>query len=253
MEALFREIATGRLPTPTGRSGVSVERRSGRTLDSVRRTLRAALATAERRGLVFSNVAQGRIDAIPAAGRADASWWEPDQVALFLASIKGDELRALYEVAAFAGLRRGELLGLRWMDVDLENANGGLLIRQSLSSIGGDHACPTCSGTHRGRRLKSPKSAAGTRWVPLVRQTVTALTAHRDNQDNDGAERAASYVEHGLVFALPNGDPLRPDRVTKDFDAHAAAAGLPRIRLHELRHGACSLLLAAGVPSRRWR
>jgi integrase len=82
----------------------------------------------------------------------------------------------------------------------------------------------------------------------LVQQTVDALSAHRQVQAADRERQAESYVDHGLVFALKNGHPLRPDRVTKDFDAHAAAAGLPRIRLHELRHGACSLLLAAGVP-----
>lgn len=246
VETMLREIAAGQSSVGTGRGGRIVEQRSARTLDSVRRTLRAALSTARRRGLVSSNVAEGRIDSLPAIGRATASWWEPDQVATFLAAVQGDEFRALYELAAFAGLRRGELLGLRWEDVDL--ASGGLNVRQSLSGLAGESPCITCGSTHRGRRLKPPKSDAGTRWVPLVHETMTALAAHQKSQGVDRARRAESYADHGLVFAMENGDPLRPDRVTKDFEGHAASAGLPKIKLHELRHGACSLLLAAGVP-----
>ncbi|MBI1758545.1 MAG: site-specific integrase [Actinobacteria bacterium] len=248
VEAMLQTIATAPLPERTGRGGRTVERRSARTLDAVRRTLRSALSTAQRRGLVVANVAEGRMDSIPTIGRAAASWWQPDEVAAFLTAVDGDPLFALYEVAAFAGLRRGELLGLRWEDVDLDRAAAGLHVRQSLSGVAGAHDCVVCGGSHRGRRIKPPKSEAGARWVPLVGDTVTALPAHRDAQAAERARWGEAYVDHGLIFALDNGDPLRPDRVTKDFEDQAAAAGLPKIKLHEMRHGACSLLLAAGVP-----
>lgn len=77
---------------------------------------------------------------------------------------------------------------------------------------------------------------------------LNALLAHRERQAVDRARNSECYNDHGLVFAMENGNPLRPDRVSKDFEDHAVAAGLPKIKLHELRHGACSLLLAAGVP-----
>ncbi len=84
--------------------------------------------------------------------------------------------------------------------------------------------------------------------APLVKQTVTALVAHRQRQEVDRSRAGELYVDHDLLFAKDNGNPIRPDRVSKDFKDLAAAAGLPPVKLHEQRHGACSLLLAAGVP-----
>ena len=232
-------------PKP-GRGGRQVERRSGRTVDGVRCTLRAALSAAQRRGLVALNVAEGRFDAMPRIGRPETRWWQPEQVAAFLRSVEGDRLVAMYELAAFAGLRRGELLGLRWRDVDLDGR--GLTVRQSLSGLAGEHPCGVCGGSHRGRRFKEPKTEAGARWVPLVDTTVSALLSHRAAQEWERQQCGEAYSEHELVFALEDGTPLRPDTISKTFDARAVAAGLPVIRLHDMRHGAASLLLAAGVP-----
>ncbi len=99
-----------------------------------------------------------------------------------------------------------------------------------------------------GRYIKAPKSRAGQRWVPLAPPAQEALADHRRKQDADRADFAGDYFDHGLVFALPDGDPLRPDSVTTSFKASAKTCGLPPIRLHDTRHGACSLMLAGGVP-----
>lgn len=255
IEALLRAVAAP-APEPKrgrktddvkpGRGGRQVERRAGRTVDGVRRTLRAALSTAQRRGLVAVNVAEGRFDAMPRIGRPDTKWWQPEEVAAFLGSIEVDRLVAMYELAAFAGLRRGELLGLRWEDVDLDGR--GLTVRQSLSGLAGEHSCRICGGKHRGRRFKAPKTDAGLRWVPLVDTTVSALLTHRAAQEWERQQWGEAYRDHGLVFALEDGTPLRPDTISKTFDAKADVAGLPSIRLHDMRHGAASLMLAAGVP-----
>lgn len=101
-----------------GNSGHYVEQRSPTTIDSYRRTLRAALSAARRRELIHWNPADGRIDAIPdRPSEADLTIWEPNETARFLEHVARDRLAALYELAAYCGLRRGELCGLRWSDM----------------------------------------------------------------------------------------------------------------------------------------
>jgi integrase len=113
----------------------------------------------------------------------------------------------------------------------------------------GQIACPVCGEEHVGRLFKRPKSCAGRRWVPLAGPAQAALARHRKAQQ---VEREffgeGAYRDHGLVFCAPDGVPLRPGGVTATFDAHVRECGLPVVRLHDTRHGACSLLLAGGVP-----
>ena len=104
----------------------------------------------------------------------------------------------------FAGLRRGELFGLRWRDVDLDG-----------------YGLTVCGGSHRGRRFKEPKTEAGARWVPLVDTTVRALLTHRAAQEWERQQWGEAYSEHELVFDLEHGAPLRPDTISKTFDARA--------------------------------
>ena len=236
-----------------GNSGHHVERRSGATIDSYRRTLRAALSAARRRELIQWNPADGRIDAIPdRAADEEFTIWEPDETARFLEHVAGDRLAALYEVAAYCGLRRGELCGLRWSDIDDDGA--GLRVRQTVVTLTsgqarpGDLVCPTCGREHAGRLFKGPKSKAGRRWLPLASLARQALARHRERQAEERESFGSDYLDHDLVFPRVDGDPLRPDQVSRDFDAYATACGLPTITLHDLRHGACSLMLSGGVP-----
>lgn len=237
-----------------GNVGRRVDRRARDTVEGYRRTIRAALSVAQRRGLIAVNPAQGRLDALPAASSPAPNLlaWEPAQIALFLEHVdrSGDRLAALYEVAAYTGLRRGELCGLRWSDLD-EDA-GGLTVRHNLVEVARgsvpavQRVCPICETEHTGLVVKDPKSRAGNRWVPLAQPARSALRQHRHAQDTD--RRQPSYREHDLMFCTPNGDPLRPGRVSARFAEHVRTSGLPMIRLHDLRHSACSLLLAGGVP-----
>jgi integrase len=254
LQEVSRRQTAGRKP---GNSGSYVELRSGSTVDGYRRTLRAALAVARSRDLISVNPAEGRIDAIPDRTSADdedddLGVWEPDETARFLAHIAGDRLAAVYQLAAYAGLRRGELCGLRW--VDLEEDWAGARVRQTIVDLSrgqarpGDLTCPTCGQEHVGRHFKRPKSRKGRRWVPLAQPARVALATHRAAQDVERAEFAEDYRDHGLVFCYIDGEPLRPDILTREFLKHAAECGLPPIRLHDLRHGACSLMLSGGVP-----
>lgn len=202
-----------------------------------------------------SNPADGRMDAVPAPKASqedDLGIWEPEETAAFLRSITGDRLSALYELAAYAGLRRGELCGLRWSDLDADGS--GAWIKQTIvdltrSQAGpGDLICPVCGAEHIGRHFKRPKTSKGRRWVPLAGPAKRTLEAHRSAQLEERAEFGADYQDHDLVFCLADGLPLRPDSVTRDFTAKAAACSLPTIRLQDMRHGACSLMLSGGVP-----
>jgi integrase len=153
---------------------------------------------------------------------------------------------------SYAGLRRAELCGLRWSDIDADG--GGLTVRQTIVSVTRKQvtpeqaACPVCGVEHVGRLFKFPKSRSGGRWVPLAPPARRALSRHREAQDAEREFFGIDYDDHDLVFCRPDGTPLRPDRVTVAFERHVAACGLPAIRLHDIRHGACSLMLAGGVP-----
>ncbi len=196
------------------------------------------------------------MDALPprlSAEDEDAVIWQPDETARFLDHVGGERLSALYELAAYAGLRRAELCGLRWSDLDDDGA--GLTVRQTIVEVTRSQvtaeqiACPVCGQEHVGRLFKRPKSRAGRRWVPLAGPARDALERHRKKQEEEREWLGKDgYRDHGLVFCQPDGIPLRPGRVTEVFEEHLRACGLPVIRLHDTRHGACSLLLAGGVP-----
>lgn len=235
-----------RVPRP-GRGGRTVAERSPRTVDKVRRTLRAALGCAVEDNLIVVNPAVGRFKAIGKRGVAQAVWWQPEQLSAFLTHIADDELAALWTVAGLAGLRRSELCGLRWVDVDLTSEQPGITVRQKVVTVAGDQSCPHCPG-HRGRKIRpGAKSDAGARWVPLTSESVTELLAHQARQEAHRQELGDHYTDHGLVFAEDDGSPLRPDAVTKRHGQLVAEAELPKIVLHEMRHGAVSLLAAAGL------
>ena len=127
-----------------------------------------------------------------------------------------------------------------------------LVVRQQLVqvSVPDERApkCPSCGEVHKGHAFGLPKTSSGeARAVELDGGTVGVLLAHRLTQDAERQEWGIDYVDHGLVFAREDGNPLPLDHVTKRFRELCQAAGLRPIRLHDLRHGAASLMLAAGV------
>ncbi|MBL8927062.1 MAG: site-specific integrase [Pseudonocardia sp.] len=214
------------------------------TVRRVHATLRAALATAYKRQLVALNAA-AHVD-LPKVTRAKVRPWDPAELGRFLDSLGGERLGALFETIAGTGLRRGEACGLRWSDVDL--GRGVLVVRQQLVQAKTDQRCPSCGTVHKGHTFGPPKTASGEdRVVELDGGTAGALLAWRLRQDEERAEWAAAYVDHGLVFCRENGNPLDLAAVTKRFGELCDVAGVRRVRLHDLRHGAASLLLAAGA------
>jgi integrase len=204
------------------------------TLHRVHSCLRAALNVAVRSRRLAFNPALGV--ELPPEQRAPVAPWEAAELGQYLDFVQGHRLAALFEVLAFCGLRRGEALGLMWSDIDFER--GQLVVRRQLLNAW-ENGAPTYG---------EPKTANGRRIVELDSTTLGNLLAHRLQQDAERALWATAYEDFGLVFTQENGRPLDPSRVTKTFGQLAASAGLRHIRLHDLRHGSASLMLAAGIP-----
>lgn len=237
--AMLRTLGKGQ-PDRAPLSAVSTRR--------VHATLRSALTSAQKLQLVAANVA-AHLE-LPAASRAKVRPWEPAELGTFLDSLGSDPLAPLFELIAATGLRRGEACGLRWSDVDL--ARGVLVVRQQLVQVAipaeRTPTCPSCGQVHKGHVFGPPKTSSGeARVVELDGGTLGVLLAHRLAQDTERTAWGSAYVDHGLVFSREDGNPLPLDHVTKRFRELATAAELRPIRLHDLRHGAASLMLAAGV------
>lgn len=156
--------------------------------------------------------------------KPEMTTWTAVELATFLAGISSDPWYAVYHVLAMTGLRRGEALGLRWKDVDLDRAT--LSIRQTVIQIA------------TGVIVSTPKTARGSRMVALDTRTISILRAHRET---------APGKPNDLVFRGPSGDPLTPIEVSRRFTKLSTGLGLPAIRLHDLRHTHATLALQAGV------
>ncbi len=153
-----------------------------------------------------------------------------------LNATRDHRLHALFVVFAVLGLRRSEALGLRWDDVDLEA--GVLRVRRSLHRVEGQLATfPT----------KTQRSA---RAAPLPALVVRVLRNHQQGQEAERLALGARWPSLGYIFTTPIGTLLDPRNCTRLVQAECATAGLPAIRLHDLRHGCVSVLLALGVPPR---
>ena len=131
-------------------------------------------------------------------------------------------------------LRHGEALGLKWDDIDL--GDGRLAVRRALVAVGYDV------------QWSEPKTPKSRRVVALDAGTVASLKVHRKHQLEERMALGSGYRDDDIVFAKVDGSPIHPQTVSKSFEHHAKAAGLPRIRLHDCRHTAATMLLDQGVP-----
>lgn len=149
-----------------------------------------------------------------------------------LDALRGHRLEALYVCALTIGLRRGELLGLRWSDVDLDG--GTLTVRQTVLRVDGQ------------LRFNRPKTDRSLRTVP----TLELLRRHRDRQAVEREAAGERWQEFGLVFPSKVGTPIEPDNLDRTWYKIRAAAGLEWLRLHDLRHACATFLLASGASAR---
>jgi integrase len=172
----------------------------------------------------------------PRVQRYEISPLDADQAQRLLSAIRGDRLEALFSVALAIGLRQGEALGLRWQDVELDA--GILRIRHALQRIDGELV------------LVEPKTMRSRRTIQLPSLAVGALREHRVRQSAERALVGEEWNDQDFVFTSQLGRPLHGATVTHRFQKLLAAAGLPRQRFHDLRHGCATLLLAQGVSAR---
>lgn len=174
-----------------------------------------------------------RLDAYIGAPRpSKVMVWTPALTKQFLQRARGHRLYAQFHLIACRGLRRGESCGLRWSDLDLRG--GTAAIRWQITQIGPD--------TFEGK----PKSDAGEATISLDSTTIKELRAHKTRQNTERLAAGDAWTETGFVFTTPTGQPVDPNDVTDQFERLSMEAGLPPIRLHDLRHGAATFLLAAG-------
>jgi integrase len=213
------------------------DRRGGlapKTVRNIHGVLHAALRDAVRWGYLPRNVAT--LADLPKGMAPEMRVWSPEQLRAFLDQVRGDPLYAAWLLLATTGMRRGEVAGLRWVDVDLDA--GRVSPRRPRVVVNYEVV------------VSEPKTAKGRRSLALDPATVAALREHRTRQLEQRLAVGPRWQDSGLVFTWPDGRPIHPERFTRWFEQHARAAGLPKIRLHDVRHSYATAALAAGVPAK---
>ncbi|MCC7020680.1 MAG: site-specific integrase [Ardenticatenales bacterium] len=203
------------------------------TVLRVRATLRRSLNQAMKWGVVSRNVAT--LVTPPKVERFRVEPLTAEEALAILQVVKPHRLEALYTLLLGSGLRLGEALGLRWEDVDL--AQGKLTVRFALQRIDGTH------------KLVAPKSRSSRRTVALPQFVLHALQRHRERQELERLIWTDTNAL-GLVFTTLAGRPLDGPAANSTFKRLLKSADLRPLRLHDLRHGYASLLLAKGVHAR---
>lgn len=224
------------------------------TQQHIRATLRAALNTAIARGSITFNAAQHvelvaakRPKAMVWTDERIAEWlrtgekpsavmvWTPEQAGAFLDFLADfrHRLLPLFHLITFRGLRRGEACGVRWSDYN--TGTGELTVATQLVQDGWEVV------------ESAPKTDSGERIISLDEYTVEVLEAHRTKQGAERVEWGEAWQDTGRMFTQENGEWIHPGWLTDQFERLVELSGLPPIRLHDLRHVAASLMLAAGV------
>ncbi|HEX6501057.1 MAG TPA: site-specific integrase [Micromonosporaceae bacterium] len=202
------------------------------TVRHLHRMLRAALQDAVIDGLIPENPAKNL--RLPHKYRPHFTPFTAEEATQFLRVARTDRLYPLYAVALSLGLRRGEALGLRW--VDLDPVSGELHVRQTLQRL-------------NGRLTFGPvKSDDSERVIALPAPCVAALRQHRTAQAHEREAAGKRWKEHGLIFTTSIGTPIEPRNLNRHFARLLDQAGLRRIRFHDLRHSCATLLYEQGVP-----
>jgi integrase len=207
---------------------------SARTVRYVHTTLHKAPKQAVMDGLIPRNATEAVRP--PQPSREEMHPLTPEQAKLLLqvAHETGDRLEALYVLAIHTGLRQGELLGLKWDDVDLED--GSLQVRRTLTI------------TKNGPVFTFPKTASSRRSVKLNSKATEALRSHLERQLGEIDKIGSLWCENGLIFASETGEPLNRHNLTRrSFKPLLKRAELPEIRFHDLRHTCATLLLTRNV------
>jgi len=209
------------------------EGKGARTIELVHVTLHCAFAQAIKEGILGRNP----LDAVerPRVETTHFQILTEDQARQFLIAASGSPNEAIFYLALITGMRKGELLGLKWSDVDWDK--GILLIQRQLQQAGSKSAV-----------LAPPKTRAGRRAIKLGAGALAQLDAHRKRQELVKAVAGENWKENDLIFTSSIGTFTDQSKVSKEFKRILKNAGLPDIRFHDLRHTSISFLLDVGTP-----
>jgi integrase len=203
-----------------------------RGVQQVHAVLRNALQSAMRDEAVVRNVA--KLVQVKTPRYEVGRGLGVEEARTLLRHTRSDRLHALYVLAVYLGLRRGELLGLRWSNVDLDQAF--LVVTHTLQRVDGE------------LRFQPPKTRTSRRTVPLPGPCVEALRAHKTSQAAERLAAGPRWCEEGMVFSTGIGTPIEPDNLSRSWYKVRTVLGEPAPRFHDLRHTCVSLLLAEGAP-----
>src|SRR5215213_9596037 len=218
LQALYTELADAGL--------------SARSVHCTHRGLHRAFVQAVRWNLMARNPCDGAQG--PRATRSEMKVWTPEETDAFLIATRPHPAHAPYMLALTTGMRQGELLGVKWADIDL--TAGTLAVRRALQRQRG-----------KGLVFEEPKTARSRRSIHLSQRAIAALRAHHDRQTFDRRAAGSEWNALDLVFCHANGEPLDPPYQTAIFKNAVEAADLPAIRFHDMRHTAATILLSRGV------
>jgi integrase len=221
-----------------GLTGLSV-----RTVCYIHTIVHSVLKSAVNDDLLASNAAdkaEPPRQSSVADGTTPMRTWTATQLKTFLAGERHTREYPLWVLLATTGMRRGEALGLGWEHLDLD-AGTVRIVRTLVDVVDARDDEPVWS---------SPKTEAGRRTIKLDPPTVGVLRTHKTAQAKERLLVGPGYRDLGLVFNQPDGRAYHPERVSRTFQARAKRAGLPQIRLHDLRHSWATLALAAGIPAK---
>jgi integrase len=212
--------------------------KEGLSASSVRHihvVIHEALNQAVRKRYVGQNVSN-LVGDLPRIKRYEVQTLTKEQVVQLIAAARGTQWEALVIVAITTGIRHGEIRGLRWQDIDFDGHC--LHIRRTVTRLAG------IKGRFEGRfEETSPKTEGGKRMIILPDIVLRALKGHQARQQEDRVKAGEKWQEQGLVFCNTRGGYVNPDILLAQFHRLLEKAGLPRMRLHDLRHSAATILL----------
>jgi integrase len=207
--------------------------RKPRTVVGIFNTLRKVLSDAVRMELLSRNVTKGVV--LPKITHDELEVYSPEQAAQLFSAARGNDLEALYVLALTTGMRQGELLGLKWSDIDWPGQR--LHIKRALVDVRGG-----------GVAEQEPKTRSSRRGVPLTGLALDALKRRRIRQTEQRLQRGPLWADTEYVFTNTFGRPLRRAHLLdQQYYPLLERAGLPKIRFHNLRHSTATILLSMGV------
>lgn len=199
------------------------------------RTMHIILKKAFSQAVKWQLITQNIINLVepPRMSRAkDIETWSLEEATRFLEYTEGKHLHIAYVLAIYTGMRRGEILGLRWKDCDLEQ--GKISIRQTLNLVGSELI------------FQSPKTKGSKRLITITENVIAALKKHKAEQNQNKLRFGPGYSENDLVVCNKEGNPIYPRNLVRNFHNMMKQAGVPHLRFHDLRHTHATILLSLG-------